>query len=141
MVSDFYCPLCRIEVAAANPGEVIECDECGTVCIEQPRLKPETQRAINRRCLAAADRLQREKFAQTGLTRRQFVPCPRGLVYTANIEAGRVLAEIRLEVLAANCVCHMGFTLELCLEYESTPLVNGDQIILGESHGSVGSGS
>ena len=34
MVVDYDCPVCDVVVASANPGEDIECDECGTACIE-----------------------------------------------------------------------------------------------------------
>lgn len=82
-------------------------------------MTPETQRAINRKCLRAADRLQREKYELTGLTRKQFYPCPRGLVYTANIEAGRVMSEIQNEAIGTHCECHPDFDLKKCLDYEN----------------------
>lgn len=34
MVIDYWCPVCDVVVVAANPGEDIECDECGTACVE-----------------------------------------------------------------------------------------------------------
>ena len=34
MVIDYACPVCEVVVTSANPGEDIECDECGTACVE-----------------------------------------------------------------------------------------------------------
>ena len=34
MVIDYACPMCEVVVATTNPGEDIECDECGTACVE-----------------------------------------------------------------------------------------------------------
>jgi hypothetical protein len=77
-----------------------------------------TQEAINRKCERAASRLQREKYAMTGLTRRQFIPCPRGLVYTAAMSSGLVMSEIEHQAIGTPCQCHVGFDYSAALDYE-----------------------
>lgn len=78
-------------------------------------------------CLNAAHRLQSECYDRTvtqlARKQRQFNPCPRGLVYTAEVDAGnpRPMAKVRIEVATTHCVCHPGFTQNICLEYEFTP--------------------
>lgn len=81
-------------------------------------MTPETQAAINRMCETAASRLQREKYALTGLTRKQFVPCQRGLAYTAAMGTGKVMSEIWPSVVYTNCECHPDFTVDDCITYE-----------------------
>jgi hypothetical protein len=81
-------------------------------------MTPETQAAINRKCARAASRLQREKYALTGLTRKHFHPCPRGLVYTAAMNSGRVLSEIENEAILTPCSCHHSFDLQTAINYE-----------------------
>lgn len=79
----------------------------------------QTQRAINRKCDKAASILQREKYKKFGLNRRkQFEPCPKGLVYTNAMNTGQVMAEIWPQVLSAPCKCHPGFTVDDCIRYE-----------------------
>lgn len=82
-------------------------------------MNAETQAAINRKCERAASRLQREKYALTGLTRRQFIPCQRGLVYTAAMSSGRVMSEIENEAIGTHCACHPDFDLSKALDYEN----------------------
>jgi len=81
-------------------------------------MTPETQHAINRKCERAASRLQREKYALTGLTRKQFHPCPRGLVYTASMNSGKVMSEIENEVVLTHCECHPSFSRQDAIDYE-----------------------
>ena len=78
----------------------------------------ESQREVNRKCERAASRLQREKYAQTGLTRKQFVPCARGLVYTSAMNSGRVLSEIENEAVLTPCQCHPNFDHAMAIDYE-----------------------
>ena len=88
-----------------------------------------TQEAINRKCERAASRLQREKYAKTGLTRKQFHPCPRGLVYTAAMNSGRVLSEIENEAVLTPCSCHPGFNLKMAWDYQQVRIAQKDELI------------
>lgn len=81
-------------------------------------MNAETQRAINQKCERAASRLQREKYALTGLTRKQFNPCAKGLVYTAAIDSGKVLSEIENEAVLTPCQCHPNFDHNMAIAYE-----------------------
>jgi hypothetical protein len=79
----------------------------------------QTQRAINRKCDKAASILQAEKYKKFGLNwRKQFEPCPKGLVYTRAMNTGQVMSQIWPVVVNTPCKCHPNFTVDDCISYE-----------------------
>lgn len=80
---------------------------------------------IRTRCRNAAERLQAEAYAEqsNGGKRklRQFIPCARGLVFSAELakDTPRVLSEIENEALLTPCKCkkHNNLTANKMIEY------------------------
>lgn len=78
-------------------------------------------------CENAASRLQREAYEAQMRGRstplKHFTPCPRGLVYTAEIGNGNERPQILVTQEAAliYCQCHRDMTESMLIEYETPP--------------------
>jgi hypothetical protein len=80
------------------------------------------------KCQNAAFRLQHEDYmlqSKRGKV-RHFKPCPRGLIYSAELarDTIRPLSLLWLEVSLTHCTCHQGFTQNDCMTYELDPTYN-----------------
>ena len=80
------------------------------------------------KCQNAAFRLQHEAYvlqSKRGNVRR-FVPCPKGLIYSAELARAEIrpLSLLWLEASLTYCKCHQGMTQNDLMEYELDPTYN-----------------
>ena len=74
----------------------------------------------------AAFRLQREAYEiqiaklPYGKQLKHFNPCPKGLIFSAELgkEDMRVLIQVEREVILTACECHHSMTIQQLVEYE-----------------------
>lgn len=90
------------------------------------------------KCQNAAFRLQHEAYvlqARHVKRVRHFKPCPRGLIYSAELakDVIRPLSLLWLEVSLTHCTCHQGFSQNDCMTYELDPTHN--PYLKGSSNG------